>query len=226
MRQTNRYLSNFEDPYWEVNSSLAMHLDRYGSELSGKKILDFGCGERPFNSFFLKYHIHTIACDLQQNSLGSVDILLDTNTNILPFENGEFDAICLFDVLEHIEDDLTTLNEIHRIIKDDGILLLSVPFMYRFHEIPNDYRRYTPTGLQYLLERCGFDVLEIQAMGSAFFVVDTLLRETKSKFSLRGGKIIRRLAMKIFQYFRDPKDPCPVSPFAFFATARRRQATK
>jgi SAM-dependent methyltransferase len=52
-------------------------------------------------------------------------------------------------VLEHVEDDLALLAELRRILKDGGLLLLSVPFMYRFHEIPHDYRRYRrPPGIE------------------------------------------------------------------------------
>jgi SAM-dependent methyltransferase len=162
-----------------------------------------------------------VACYIQQNRFGTVDVLLDRSVHRLPFEDGVFDAICLFDVLEHVEDDLALLSELSRILKDGGMLLLSVPFMYRFHEIPHDYRRYTPTGLRHVLTRCGFDVQEIQPMGSAIFVADTLLRESTSNFSMRGASFVRRLAMKLFLRLRDPADPCSVSPFAFFAAARQ-----
>jgi SAM-dependent methyltransferase len=219
-RQSRRYEPNASDSYWEVNQALTTHLNRYGEELRGATVMDFGCGERPFEWYFSKFGAQIVACDLQQNRFGTVDVILDREARKLPFESGTFDAICLFDVLEHVEDDLALLNELRRILKNDGLLLLSVPFMYRFHEIPHDYRRYTPTGLQYLLTLCGFDVQEIQPMGSAIFVADTLLRETTSKFSMLGASFARRLAMKMFLRLKDPGDPCSVSPFAFFAAAR------
>ncbi|UYO93967.1 class I SAM-dependent methyltransferase [Pollutimonas sp. M17] len=221
-RQARRYEPYPDDPYWELNQALTAHLNRYGEQLRGSKVLDFGCGERPFEFYFSRFGAQAVACDLQQNRFGTVDVVLDRKAPKLPFEAGTFDAICLFDVLEHIEDDLALLGELHRILKNDGLLLLSVPFMYRFHEIPHDYRRYTPTGLQFVLTRSGFDVEEIQPMGSAIFVADTLLRETTSKFLLGGASFARRLAMKIFLRLRDPEDPCSVSPFAFFAAARQK----
>ncbi|MEO0316138.1 MAG: hypothetical protein RI928_2594 [Pseudomonadota bacterium] len=220
-RQARRYEPYADDPYRELNQALTAHLNRYGEQLRGSKVLDFGCGDRPFELYFSRFGAQAVACDLQQNRFGTVDVVLDREARKLPFETGAFDAICLFDVLEHVEDDLALLGEIRRILKDGGLLLLSVPFMYRFHEIPHDYRRYTPTGLQYVLTRTGFDVQEVQPMGSAIFVADTLLRETTSKFSLRGARFARRLAMKMFLRLRDPGDPCSVSPFAFFAAARQ-----
>lgn len=222
-RQARRYEPYADDPYRELNQALTAHLNRYGEELRGAKVLDFGCGERPFELYFSRFGAQTMACDLQQNRFGTVDVVLDREARKLPFETGAFDAICLFDVLEHVEDDLVLLGELHRILKDGGLLLLSVPFMYRFHEIPHDYRRYTPTGLRSVLTRSGFDVLEVQPMGSAIFVADTLLRESTSKFLLRGAGFARRLAMKLFLRLRDPGDPCSVSPFAFFAAARHAE---
>lgn len=220
-RQGRRYEPYADDPYRELNQALTAHLNRYGEQLRSAKVLDFGCGERPFELFFSRFGAQTVACDLQQNRFGTVDVVLDREARQLPFETGAFDAICLFDVLEHVEDDLALLGELRRILKGGGLLLLSVPFMYRFHEIPHDYRRYTPTGLQYVLTRCGFNVQEISPMGSAIFVADTLLREATSKFSLRGSNFVRRLAMKMFLRLRNPWDPCSVSPFAFFAVARQ-----
>ena len=225
-RQARRYEPYLDDPYRELNQALTGHLNRYGECLRGTKVLDFGCGERPFESFFSRFSAQTVACDLQQNRFGTVDVVLTREASKLPFESGTFDVVCLFDVLEHVEDDLALLAELRRILKDGGLLLLSVPFMYRFHEIPHDYRRYTPTGLKYVLAKCGFDVQEVQPMGSAIFVADTVLRETTSKFLSRGARFARRLAMKMFLHLRNPDDPCSVSPFAFFAAARKQPETQ
>jgi len=225
-RQPRRYEPYADDPYRELNQVLTAHLNRYGEQLRGAKVLDFGCGERPFDFFFSRFEAQSVACDLQQNPFGTVDVVLDREARKLPFDTGVFDVVCLFDVLEHIEDDLALLSEFHRVLKDGGLLLLSVPFMYRFHEIPHDYRRYTPTGLRHVLSRSGFDVEEVSPMGSAIFVADTLLRESTSKFSLNGANFARRLAMKMFLRLRDSGDPCSVSPFAFFAAARRTSGAR
>ena len=45
----------------------------------------------------------------------------------LPFANRQFDLVCAFDVIEHIEDDASVFGEITRVLKDDGTLVLSVP---------------------------------------------------------------------------------------------------
>lgn len=220
-RQSRRYEPTADDPYWELNQALTVHLNRLGDRLQGAKVLDFGCGERPFERYFSKIGAQTVACDLQQNRFGTVDVILDGNEGTLPFDTASFDVICLFDVLEHVPDDLQVLSELRRVLRDGGLLIVSVPFMYRFHEIPHDYRRYTPTGLRYVLSKTGLEVEEIHPLGSAIFVADTLLRESQSRYSLPGARFVRRLAMRLFRGMRDPDDPCPVGPLAFLAIAHR-----
>lgn len=223
-RQAKRFEPPKSDPYYELNVSLTQHLKRNGQELRGKNALDLGCGERPFEKFYELYNVNVTTCDVQQNSTGTVDHILDVESGVLPFGDSKFDFVCLFDVLEHIPNDVHAISEINRVLVPGGWVIISVPFMYRFHEIPDDYRRYTPTGIRYLLERGGFAVEEITPIGSAFFVTDTMLRETQSKFSKPGAKLLRRLAMKFFFKMRDPFDPCSVSPFAFFVRARKAEA--
>ncbi len=64
----------------------------------------------------------------------------------LPFNNNNFDLICAFDVIEHIEDDLKALDEIRRVLSDDGFFFITIPafnFLWSKHdEINHHYRRY------------------------------------------------------------------------------------
>jgi SAM-dependent methyltransferase len=58
-------------------------------------------------------------------------------------------AICL-EVLEHVDDIWSAANELFRVLSEDGILIISVPFEIRIHGSPHDYWRFTPSGLEYL----------------------------------------------------------------------------
>lgn len=220
-RQPNRFNPQKDDPYYELNFALTKLLDSYGGHFKNKHCLDFGCGERSFAKFFNKYEINTVNCDVSQNKFGTVDVIIQANEKKLPFEDGAFEGIFMFDVLEHIPNDVEVLSELYRVMKNDGMLILSIPFMYRFHEIPNDYRRYTPSGLKYILECAGFSVKKIEPIGSIYFVVDTLLRESKSNFTGFFAPFIRRLAMKIFLRMRNSSEPCFMSSFSYFVVANK-----
>jgi SAM-dependent methyltransferase len=80
----------------------------------------------------------------------------------LPFGDGTFDAVFIFDVLEHIEDDARALGEIRRVLRPGGKLLLTVPafmFLFGLQDVVSEHkRRYRRKALAGLLERSGFEV--------------------------------------------------------------------
>jgi SAM-dependent methyltransferase len=69
----------------------------------------------------------------------------------LPFRDGEFELICAFDVIEHVEDDHRVFREVSRVLKDDGLLICSVPlYAERWTEFDawvGHARRYDPSDL-------------------------------------------------------------------------------
>ena len=52
---------------------------------------------------------------------------VQANIPPLPFDDGSFDTVVSFQVIEHIKDDTTFLKEIHRVLKPGGIALISTP---------------------------------------------------------------------------------------------------
>jgi len=77
------------------------------------------------------------------------DILGDICT--YDFGETSFDVIVLSEVLEHVHSPHLAIENIHRILKTDGRLILTVPFIFPIHERPHDYFRYTRYGLEFLL---------------------------------------------------------------------------
>lgn len=73
--------------------------------------------------------------------------VIEASLTELPFEAEAFDLICAFDVIEHIEDDMTALSEIRRVMKPYGFYAISVPafqFLWGAHDVINHhFRRYT-----------------------------------------------------------------------------------
>ncbi|MBM3315443.1 methyltransferase domain-containing protein, partial [candidate division WOR-3 bacterium] len=75
---------------------------------------------------------------------------------------GRFDVITMLDVLEHIDDDLAALRAARALLKDDGLLLLTVPalpWLWSDHDVAlHHHRRYLKRELVTIVERAGFDV--------------------------------------------------------------------
>jgi len=80
----------------------------------------------------------------------------------LPFADADFDLVCAFDIVEHVDDDDTTLSELGRVCAPGGILLLSVPLhpsqWTAFDDFVGHRRRYEPAGLVQKLGQHGFVV--------------------------------------------------------------------
>jgi SAM-dependent methyltransferase len=99
----------------------------------------------------------------------------------LPFGDRTFDLVVSSDSLEHFPAPDAALREARRVLREDGRLVVWVPFMHPFHG--DDLYRYTPLGLRFLLEGAGFRVDSIDApLSVASFlaqVVATLLRRIR-----------------------------------------------
>jgi hypothetical protein len=61
-RQVRRYQPYSDYPYLELNEAITVNLKRYGDQLRGAQVLDFGCGERPFELFFSDFDARTTTC--------------------------------------------------------------------------------------------------------------------------------------------------------------------
>ena len=73
----------------------------------------------------------------------------------MPYQNEMFDHVICREVIEHTEDPEVLLREITRVLKTSGTVLLSVSFAAKWHYIPHDYWRFTPSGLQSLIAKVG-----------------------------------------------------------------------
>lgn len=80
----------------------------------------------------------------------------------LPFGAGTFGSVVSFQVMEHLPEPSHFLQEVFRVLKPGGMILIMTPFMWGEHEQPYDFYRYTRFGLHYLLEKSGFEIVSIE----------------------------------------------------------------
>ncbi len=127
------------------------------------RVVDLGCGACQYKKDILQLAAEYIGVDwapAQEKETGP-DIITDL-TQPLPFGDGEFDTAVSFQVMEHLSEPSLFLGECFRILKSNGTLLITVPFMWHIHDAPHDYYRYTSYGLKYLLEKHGFAEIIVQ----------------------------------------------------------------
>jgi len=82
----------------------------------------------------------------------------------------KFDIIIAEQVFEHLRHPYRAARNVHEMLRDDGIFLISTPFMVKIHAHPYDYTRWTPDGLRAFLEDCGF-FAEVYAWGNRKAIV-------------------------------------------------------
>jgi len=85
----------------------------------------------------------------------------------LPFENDSFDSIFSTEVFEHVFNLPEMLDELNRVLKPGGQMLITCPFAICEHEQPNDFARYTSFAIRHLLQQHGFEVVQQEKLGTA-----------------------------------------------------------
>lgn len=127
------------------------------------RVLDVGCGHMPFRELVIACGGAYESLDIEPRTPGVDYITSATEMRNVP--EAAFDTALCFEVLEHVEDPLRTLEAIASRLRPDGVLLLTVPHLSRLHEEPNDYFRYTVHGLRVLLKKAGFEIVRITPYG-------------------------------------------------------------
>lgn len=131
-------------------------------------VIDLGCGYAPFKSSMpavvTQYHL----LDVSVRPMGPELTYINDIQNMLDVPSSHYDGALCLEVLEHVPEPILALQEIHRILKPGGVLVLTLPHLSRLHDEPHDYYRFTVYGLRFILERAGFEVLEIERKGGLF----------------------------------------------------------
>jgi glycosyltransferase involved in cell wall biosynthesis/SAM-dependent methyltransferase len=141
----------------------------FGPRLSGL-LIDLGSGYSPYRPLFSNAKKYV-----------AIDLARDRNSHIvadvqaLPIASEVADSLVCAEVLEHVPDANRVIEEVVRILKPGGNILLTAPMSWNLHYEPYDFRRYTSYGLWQLLDRYGFEIMETRRIGGLFSLVGSRL---------------------------------------------------
>jgi SAM-dependent methyltransferase len=125
--------------------------------------LDAGSGRSPYKRQLESRGIKVISVD-RENRTGKVDLVADIQ-DLSELDDSSLQMVLCTQVLEHVPNPALALSEFSRVLATGGFLILTVPHLSMLHEEPHDYWRYTRHGLRELLEKQGFDIIEIAETG-------------------------------------------------------------
>jgi len=177
------WMGLFVNPFYFARKGLMDGVSSQASFLTGK-LLDVGCGSKPYQSFFKVETYIGLDIDNETNRVrGYADIFYDGG--IFPFEENAFDCVICCQVLEHVFNPDDFLREIFRVVKPGGKLLLTVPFVWDEHEKPYDYARYSSFGLRHLLKKQGFEIVFHSKLGADASTLFQLINAYLYKVTLK-----------------------------------------
>ena len=165
---------------------LTVDFDRFGV-LPGERVLDMGCGAGRHAFELYRRGADVVALDQNTSDLAEVAVMFEAmaaegqvptgssaatvegDALALPFDDGEFDRIIAAEILEHIPDDRTAMEELFRVLKPGGVLAVTVPRWFAekvnwalsdaYHEVEGGHVRiYKESELRGRLEDVGFVV--------------------------------------------------------------------
>lgn len=181
-----------DDPYSvidNINSSMHQRRFKCTTDLVGDnkenqhvKLLDLGCGQGHLTNYikekFKDFEVHGLdysvsAIDYASTHFKNIDFIV-ANAYQPPFENEYFDIVVCNNIWEHVPDPVNLLKSISRILKSNGVLIISTPSRYRLMNLLKIFKgkkisfmskshvtEYTVGQVKELLQFGGFQVSKV-----------------------------------------------------------------
>ena len=138
--------------------------------------------------------------NLDLNPAEEVDVLGDLLR--LPLRHGSVDTLVCTGVLEHVSDPHRAVAEMYRVLKFGGRVFVETPFMQTVHASPDDYSRWTPSGLRQLLK--DFTILECRVVAGPASALAWQFQATMAMLFSFGSELLYRVGLRVFGWLAVP----------------------
>ncbi len=174
--------------------------ERIISQHASGLLLDLGCGNVPLYGIYKDKVIDNICIDWSNTLHNNIylDYEADLNT-VIPLDSEQFDTILTTDVLEHIAKPELFMSEIKRLLKSNGKIILTVPFLYWLHEQPHDYFRYTEFALRMFCQQNNLTIIELEPYGGAIEVILDIVAKQLIRVSKLSCQIFSNFSLAFIE---------------------------
>lgn len=187
-----------QDHWWFTarRQIIASLIDRFRPKAGPLRILEVGCGTGSNIALLQRYGaVDAIEPDDDARALSErrsgLKIMGGYLPHGVPLDDGAYDLIVLFDVLEHIPEDVPALASLRAKLAPGGRLLLTVPAMpwlWSAHDVAHHHqRRYTRASLEAVFRQTGFRVRHLSYFNSILFPLIVAARAAGKLLGRDGG---------------------------------------
>lgn len=176
------------------NDSLRKAMEIAAPHATGR-LVDVGCGDKPYEALFAPHVSAYVGVEYaatyeagESARLGKANVVHGSDR--LPFDDGSFDTVLCNQVAEHVPDPRHFLGDLVRVLRVGGKLILTVPFSFRVHSIPNDFHRFTRFALERYCDDLDLHVERLTPRGLFWSVVgQKLASHIALRVARMGGDI-------------------------------------
>jgi len=170
------------------------------------KVLDIGGKKANKSGGFIPHSERVLSWEyVNVDRKTEPDYLVDAAE--VPINDNSIDCILLCETLEHVVNPIEVLGEAYRLLKNDGVIIITMPFMFPVHAEPSDFQRWTDRKIDLELSMIGFSNIRIEPMGGSLALLYDIVRNELRCRIKRGGysaKIIYKILLKILRIFYRP----------------------
>ncbi|MDP8212063.1 MAG: class I SAM-dependent methyltransferase [Candidatus Zapsychrus exili] len=181
----------YKDYYKELKTAIGgterffWYSDILIGQIKNKVILDIGCGEGSFLKILKDRKNKVFGVDLSGTGLNACKekgiecALIDISTEDLPYDDNTFDIVFLLATIEHLENPCHALFEIKRVLKENGLFIVSIPNPKSLH--PYIYPGlFSVKSFKDFLGLTSFEILKVKGLGQAI-MLNRFIRWLKKK---------------------------------------------
>lgn len=159
-------------PINSVRGRIRNFIETHADKL-GENVLEIGSRMTNQNAWWIINHDlakgEWTGCDMQEGY--GVDVVADMHNPPKEWQ-GKFSGILCSEVLEHIARPHIMLPKIKELLQPNGFIIITTLFAFPEHGFPDDYFRYSRSGLKLLLEDAGFVDVETEYAGEVVLKIN------------------------------------------------------